>query len=233
MNDAFDAASSFEKIPAGRLRKALNDYLPSEVEQRYEAVAAAFARRVLEGTSSKADLTREYEDKVFPLEQQRTAARSLGATCFDLLYLTAGTQPYSQTLSILATPAQKVVFIATDDAESRRCVETAIENTGIAEENREILTFPEPFSVADFVRVFYNHYRLNEDALCAVDITSGRKSMASALSGAAMALQLPQFYLNAKYLNGFAVCGERQRLPNLLDMIDVLKADADDEEGED
>lgn len=216
-----------EKIPAGRLPDQYNDYRPSEVEARYAEAARAFVKLTQTAGVSREELVRAYETKVFPLAMQRIDSYALGATCFDVLYMTAGTQPYSQTLSILATPAEKVVFIATEDETCQACVRTAIKNTCLEEGQFEILTFQEPFSTSEFARVLFYHHARNRGKTMAVDITSGRKSMSAALSGFATAMRIPQFYLNAEYLTGYAVNGMRQSIPNMAEVLQVLKNDSE------
>ncbi len=219
-----------EKIPAGRLPDQYNDYRPSEVELHYAEAANAFVKLTQTSDVSREKLVSFYETKVFPLAMQRIDSYALGATCFDVLYMTAGTQPYSQTLSILATPAEKIVFIATADETCQACVRTAIKNTCLEEGQFEILTFQEPFSTSEFARVLFYHHARNRGKSMAVDITSGRKSMSAALSGFATAMRIPQFYLNAEYLTGYAVNGMRQSIPNMAEVLQVLKNNS--EEGE-
>ncbi len=220
-------------IPAGNLQDRLNEFLPSEVEEKYAEAAKEFVKMLEDGRTSKNDLDKHYRDTLFPLAQQRIVSRRLSSTCFDVLYLTAGTQPYSQTLSVLATPAQKVVFIATDDSRCQECVNTAIKNTDIAPENVEVLTFPEPFSPDELARVLYYHHRaFPEGTLFAADITSGRKSMVAALSGFAFARRIPQFYLHAEYRRNFAVNEERQRISDILEIVKSLDEQFNDSEKE-
>lgn len=219
-----------EKLPAGRLPDQYNDYRPSEIEARYAEAAKEFVRLTQTPGIPRDVLVKTYEDKVFPLAMQRIDSYALGATCFDILYMTAGTQPYSQTLSILATPAEKIVFIATADETCQACVRTAIKNTCLEEKHFEILTFQEPFSTTEFARVLFYHHAKNHGKTMAADITSGRKSMSAALSGFATAMHIPQFYLNAEYLTGYAVNGMRQSIPNMAEVLQVLKNDS--EEGE-
>lgn len=216
-----------EKFPAGRLPDKYNDYLPSEVEVRYEKAALDFVKLTKSSGVTQGELVKAYEESVFPLAMQRIASYALESTCFDILYLTAGTQPYSQTLSVLATPAEKVVFIATTDKTCQECVQTVIKNTCIEEGCYEILTFDEPFSTREFAKVMFYHRLLNKEKSAAVDITSGRKSMSAALSGFATAMHIPQFYLNADYLTGYAVNGKRQSIPNMAEVLQVLKNDSE------
>lgn len=222
-------------VPAAHLPEKLNDFLPSRIEEKYAKYANKFKTLLNDASTSEETLTRYYRSRLFPLAQQRIVARRLSDTCFDVLYLTAGTQPYSQTLSVLATPAKKVVFIATDAPKCRECVKAAIRNACIAPEDLEVLTFREPFSPSEFARVLYFHHKsFPPGTRFAADITSGRKSMSAALSGFALTLHIPQFYLHAEYARNFAVNEERQSIPEISESVEFLRRseEATEEEGE-
>lgn len=198
-----------------------------EANARYAAAAAAFRALVTKKGSSQAELEGAYERDVFPLALYRAFLLANLSMGFDALYLTAGTQPYSQALSIVSTPARHVVFIATDDPKCQECVRRAIRFACLPEGAYEIHTFAEPFSVTDMVREIYSNAVTRGDAPLAMDITSGRKIMSAALSCLAAELDMPQFYLNGEFLHGgFALDEQRLPVPNVSTIIRNLRAEA-------
>ena len=92
-----------------------------------DTMTGTFASAVAAGKLSQQELVQMYERDVLPaqMEMMRDGARRVMR--FNTLYLTAGTQPYSQALGILATPADRYVFIATDDSLCRDSVRRAVE----------------------------------------------------------------------------------------------------------
>ena len=193
-----------------------------------------FKSIVAAGERSQSDLAALYEREVFPAALARMRDFAVGAMKFDILYLTAGTQPFSQALSIAATPAEKVVFIATDDPKCQESLRRAIELAGLAESQYEIHTFPEPFSVEDMTKEIYFHASTCGKGHLAADITSGRKVMSAALSSIASELEIQQFYLHAEYLRGgFAVNERRMHVPSVAALVRYLEQeDADTATGE-
>lgn len=193
-----------------------------------------FKSIVTAGKTPQAELAALYEREVFPQALARMREFAAGAMSFDILYLTAGTQPFSQALSIAATPAEKVVFIATDDPKCQESLRRAIELAGLAESQCEIHTFPEPFSVEDMTKEIYFHATTCDKKRLAADITSGRKVMSAALSSIASELEIQQFYLHAEYLRGgFAVDERRMRVPSVAALVRYLEqedANAEEEE---
>lgn len=188
--------------------------------------AETFKLTALENKFSQQELLALYERKVFPLALERMRAWAENAMRFDVLYMTAGTQPYSQALSIAATPADKVVFIATDDRTCQACVKRAIAFAGLSADSYEILTFPEPFSAAEMTKAVFYHVKGNGARHIAADITSGRKVMSAALSSIASELEIQQFYLNAEYLRGgFAVNERRMSVPSVAALVRSLGRD--------
>ena len=178
-----------------------------------------FTAAVQGGKLSQQELVEMYEREVLPeqLEQMRREAGRVMR--FDTLYLTAGTQPYSQALSILATPADRVVFIATDDADCRKSVSRAVALAGLSPDMYEEHVFPEPFDAVAMVKEIYCHV-VTQGGRSAMDITIGRKVMSADLSSLAAQLELPQFYLSGHYLHGgFAVNVERQSVPNVTAIV--------------
>lgn len=171
------------------------------------------------GAIPQYDLVEMYKRDVLPLQMEEMRESAHRVMRFDTLYLTAGTQPYSQALSILATPADRVVFIATDDATCRASVAKAVSLTGLPPDGFEEHVFPEPFDAAAMVKEIYCHV-VTQGGRAAMDITSGRKVMAAALSSLASLLELPQFYLSGRYLHGgFAVDVERLSVPNVTAIV--------------
>lgn len=182
------------------------------------------------------ELAALYEREVFPAALSRMREFAAGAMKFDILYLTAGTQPFSQALSIAATPAEKVVFIATDDPKCQESLRRAIELAGLSSEQYEVHTFPEPFSVSDMTKEIYFHATTSGKDHLAADITSGRKVMSAALSSIASELEMQQFYLHAEYLRGgFAVAECRMSVPSVAALVRYLESEeaAAKTEGED
>lgn len=202
----------------------------------YEKRIESFKAVVDAGTLAQRELAALYEREVFPAALARMREFAAGAMTFDILYLTAGTQPFSQALSIAATPAERVVFIATDDPKCQESLHRAIALAGLAEPQYEIHTFPEPFSVADMTKEVYFHATTSGKARLAADITSGRKVMSAALSSIASELEMPQFYLHAEYLRGgFAVNERRSSVPSVAALVRHLAAEdaeAETEAGE-
>ena len=185
------------------------------METNFNDKVLAFTAAIEDGQLSQRELVAMYERDVFPaqMEAMRDSARRVMR--FDTLYLTAGTQPYSQALSILATPADRIVFIATDDALCRESVRRAVELTELPVERYEEHVFLEPFDAAAMVKEIYCHV-VTQGGRVAMDITSGRKVMAAALSGLAAQLEVPQYYLSGRFLHGgFAVNVERMSVPNV------------------
>ena len=193
-----------------------------------------FKKLVSAGEMAQAELAVLYEREVFPQALAMMREFAAGAMKFDILYLTAGTQPFSQALSIAATPAEKVVFIATDDPKCQESLRRAIELAGLAESQCEIHTFPEPFSVEDMTKEIYFHATTCGKDHLAADITSGRKVMSAALSSIASELEIQQFYLHAEFLRGsFAVNERRMRVPSVAALVRYLESeDADAANGE-
>ena len=176
---------------------------------------SAFTSAIASGKLSQRELVAMYERDVLPVQMAEMRASASRVMHFETLYLTAGTQPYSQALSILATPADRIVFIATDDALCRESVRRAVELTGLPAERYEEHVFPEPFDAAAMVKEIYCHV-VTQGGRVAMDITSGRKVMAAALSGLAAQLEVPQYYLSGRFLHGgFAVNVERMSVPNV------------------
>ena len=194
-----------------------------------------FKSLVAVGEMSQSDLAAIYEHEVFPEALARMRAFAAEAMRFDVLYLTAGTQPFSQALSMVATPAEKVVFIATDDSKCQESLHRAIELAGLEPGRCEIHTFPEPFSVTDMTKEIYFHATTCGKKHLAADITSGRKVMSAALSSIASELEMQQFYLHAEYLRGgFAVNERRMSVPSIAALVRYLETEesAVDDEGE-
>lgn len=195
-----------------------------------------FKTLVSAGEMTQAELAALYEREVFPQALARMRAFAAEAMSFDILYLTAGTQPFSQALSIAATPAEKVVFIATDDPKCQESLRRAIELAGLSSEQYEVHTFPEPFSVSDMTKEIYFHATTSGKDHLAADITSGRKVMSAALSSIASELEMQQFYLHAEYLRGgFAVAECRMSVPSVAALVRYLESEeaAAKTEGED
>ena len=195
-----------------------------------------FKSIVAAGERPQAELAALYEREVFPQALARMRAFAAEAMSFDILYLTAGTQPFSQALSIAATPAEKVVFIATDDPKCQESLRRAIELAGLSSEQYEVHTFPEPFSVSDMTKEIYFHATTSGKDHLAADITSGRKVMSAALSSIASELEMQQFYLHAEYLRGgFAVAECRMSVPSVAALVRYLESEeaAAKTEGED
>lgn len=195
-----------------------------------------FITLVSAGEMAQPELAALYEREVFPAALARMREFAADAMKFDILYLTAGTQPFSQALSIAATPAEKVVFIATDDPKCQESLRRAIDLVGLLPERYEIHTFPEPFSVEDTTKEIYFHATTCGKKHLAADITSGRKVMSAALSSIASELEIPQFYLHAEYLRGgFAVNERRMSVPSVAALVRYLENEeaAADGEGED
>lgn len=194
--------------------------------------ADKFKEQVISGAYSQPELAELYEKEVFPQAMGRMREWAEDAMGFDTLYLTAGTQPFSQALSIVATPADKVVFIATDDPLCQECVKKAIVFSGLKESEFEVLTFSEPFSAAEMTKAVFYHIKGSTAKHIAVDITSGRKVMSAALSSIASELELPQFYLNAEYLRGgFAVNEQRMSVPSVAALVRQFEMDVDEYNG--
>lgn len=182
-----------------------------------------FKSAVESGRLSQRELVAMYERDVLPSQMAEMRDAASRVMRFNTLYLTAGTQPYSQALSILATPADKVVFIATDDAVCRESIKRAISFAGIPQEAFEEHVFLEPFDAAAMVKEIYCHV-VTQGGRAAVDITSGRKVMAAALSSLAAQLEIPQFYLSGRFLHGgFAVDVERVAVPNVTAIVRHLR----------
>lgn len=178
-----------------------------------------FADAVAAGDLSHNELVRMYERGVLPAQIDAMRQSAMNVMRFDTLYLTSGTQPYSQTLSVLATPADRVVFIATDALDCQESVKRAIELAGLTPDQYEVHTFPEPFDAASMVKEIYCH-AATTGGRAAMDITSGRKVMSAALSGLASQLEIPQFYLSGRYLRGgFALEVERCSVPNVTAIV--------------
>lgn len=195
-----------------------------------------FKSLVLAGETPQSELAALYEREVFPQALARMREFAADAMEFDILYLTSGTQPFSQALSIAATPAEKVVFIATDEQKCQESLRRAIELSGLSSGRYEIHTFPEPFSVADMTKEIYFHATTSGKSHLAADITSGRKVMSAALSSIASELEMQQFYLHAEYLRGgFAVDERRMSVPSVAALMRYLESEetAAKTEGED
>ena len=111
-----------------------------------------FSEAVSSGKLSQRELVEMYEREVLPAQMERMRDEARRVMRFNTLYLTAGTQPYSQALSILATPADQYVFIATDDSLCRDSVRRAVELAGLEPGAYEEHVFPEPFDAAVIVR---------------------------------------------------------------------------------
>ncbi len=192
-----------------------------------------FEAAVKSGSIPQHDLVAMYERDVLPLQLDEMRESARRVMKFDTLYLTAGTQPYSQALSIIATPADRVVFIATDDTTCRSSVEKAVLLAGLPSERFEEHVFPEPFDAAAMVKEIYCHVA-TQGGRAAMDITSGRKVMAAALSSLASLMELPQFYLSGRYLHGgFAVNVERLSVPNVTAIVRHMRehdVEPDDDE---
>lgn len=190
---------------------------------------ADFLAAIASGRLSQRELVEMYERDMLPAQMAEMRHCAERVMRFDTLYLTAGTQPYSQALSILATPAERVVFIATDDVHCRESVRRAAELSGLAGEQYEEHVFPEPFDAAAMVKEIYCHV-VTQGGRAAMDITSGRKVMAAALSGLAAQLEIPQFYLSGRFLHGgFAVNVERMSVPNVSAIVRHMREmDVDD-----
>lgn len=192
-----------------------------------------FKSTVVAGSLSQSDLTALYEREVFPAALARMREFAAEAMKFDVLYLTSGTQPFSQALSIAATPAEKVVFIATDDPKCQESLHRAIELAGLGESQYEVHTFPEPFSVEDMTKEIYFHATTCGKKRLAADITSGRKVMSAALSSIASELEIRQFYLHAEYLRGgFAVNERRMSVPSVAALVRYLEGEEPSADGE-
>ena len=178
-----------------------------------------FSAVVASGKMSQRELVEMYEREVLPAQMEKMRDDARRVMRFNTLYLTAGTQPYSQALSILATPADQYVFVATDDTLCRDSVRRAVELAGLEPGAYEEHVFPEPFDAAAMVKEIYCH-AVTQGGRAAMDITSGRKVMAAALSSLAAQLELPQFYLSGRYLHGgFAVDVERLSVPNVAAIV--------------
>ena len=183
------------------------------------ADTVGFTTVVAAGKLSQQELVQMYERDVLPLQMEKMRDDARRVMRFNTLYLTAGTQPYSQALSILASPADQYVFIATDDTLCRDSVRRAVELAGLSPDAYEEHVFPEPFDAAAMVKAIYCHVA-TQGGRAAMDITSGRKVMAAALSSLAAQLELPQFYLSGRYLHGgFAVDVERLSVPNVAAIV--------------
>lgn len=194
----------------------------------YCTAVLSFKALIEEKRLSTDELTRIYERDVFPKALERMRGWAESAMRFDTLYLTAGTQPYSQALSIAATPADRIVFIATDDAMCQACVEKAIAFSDLPAGAVETLTFPEPFSAAEMTKAVFYHMRRNPANHLAADITSGRKVMSAALSSIASELEIRQFYLHAEYLRGgFAVNERRKSVPSVSALVRSLNRESE------
>lgn len=204
------------------------------------AMVDKFKSDATDGSVAQREIVTLYERDILPLQMAEMRASAERSMRFDTLYLTAGTQPYSQTLSILATPADRVVFIATDDKTCRESVARAVEMAGLPSDAYEVREFQEPFDAADMAREMYCHV-VTQGGRAAMDITSGRKVMSAALSSLAAQLEIPQYYLSGIYLRGgFAVDVERLAVPNVTAIVRHMReldAEADgrdnDMEGKD
>ena len=199
------------------------------------ANAVDFPAAVASGKMSQRELVAMYERDVLPVQMERMRDDARRVMRFNTLYLTAGTQPYSQALSILATPASQYVFIATDDPLCRDSVRRAVKFAGLPQDAYEEHVFPEPFDATAMIKEIYCHV-VTQGGRAAMDITSGRKVMAAALSGLAAQLELPQFYLSGRYLHGgFAVDVERLSVPNVAAIVrhmrELDEMSSDDEDG--
>ena len=186
-------------------------------------VTYTFESAVKSGCVPQQELVAMYERDVLPLQMVAMREAATHVMRFDTLYLTAGTQPYSLALSVLATPADRVVFIATDDATCRASVQKAVAFAGLKPECFEEHVFSEPFDAAAMVKEIYCHV-VTQGGCAAMDITSGRKVMSAALSSLASQLELPQFYLSGRYLHGgFSVDVERLSVPNVTAIVRYMR----------
>lgn len=205
-----------------------------ELRMRYDAAVEGFRKVYADGGKPPEALRRFYREEVFPLAMARIFRDTDVSTVFDCLYLTVGTQPYSPTLSALATPARRIAFIATET--SLGYAREAAEMARVPEDRRECYVFREPFSAAEMIRCLWRQISLHLEngESVAMDITSGKKNMSAALSGLAAAdPSIQQFYLDADYsLRPFAVNERRIDLPNTAVIIENLRAeDAAEEPG--
>lgn len=147
--------------------------------------AAAMAAYKAHYTSMAAAYVREYE------------ARPAG-----VFVLTVGAQPDSVTLSLLATPAQNVYFLHTD--ESGGNADRAAEVAGLtAQVHKRHVGKVDPLSIYQTVSQILSAHP-GADVL--LDMTSGAKSMTAALAAAGY-LQGPDARLVLRYVDSDSVKG--------------------------
>ena len=135
------------------------------------SIIGSFESAVKSGEVPQQELVAMYERDVLPLQMVAMREAATRVMRFDTLYLTAGTQPYSLALSVLATPADRVVFIATDDVTCRVSVQKAIAFAGLTPERFEEHVFPEPFDAAAMVKEIYCH-AVTQGGRAAMDLSA-------------------------------------------------------------
>ncbi len=153
----------------------------------------------LEAAHDPEEAARLYQAEVFPAERERIirAARQRNEAPLDILFVTVGAQPDSPTLAVLATPAQFVVLVHSDDsAAAADQVIRALDLTADRAEKRSIGDGKNPNLL---YKVCFEWWKKRgRPKRVGFDLTGGLKTMSAAAAAAGFALPDARiFYIEA------------------------------------
>lgn len=168
--------------------------MTESLEAAYEALIPEFLALPAD---PRAAVDAYYRERLYPLAQERMRRHACAPV--EVLFLTAGGQPWSIALSLLATPAKHVVFLCTE--RSHREAEEAVRLAGLSSDiDRQYPRVDQANPVPVYTKILEAYRTYGEPRDIAVDITSGTKSMTAAASSAAMVLGARQRYIGSEQL---------------------------------
>ena len=172
------------------------DLTKSEV-QNLELTYRKKVKELLKLTDIK-EINKFYDEEVFPLSMVRFYYEYyLNTEVVDYLYLPVGLQVNSPILSVLASPAKHIVFIAS--TESKKVCREVAKILKIKKDNYSILSFRKEPYFDEIIETVASHFFLRKKSRTTFvfDITSGKKTMSIAIASIAITYDMPMVYIES------------------------------------